>query len=205
MIGVFVYHDAAFQSVADVTMPSLRQYCQRHGYTLTIHCGGFGDRGRYYGFQKTELAQLLLRGVDALWVLDADTLITNFTIAVHTLIDSHHDVFAAHDVNGFNAGSYLIRNTDNAHFFLNAVGMASGRPGMDGEQPAMKELLDEGLAKFRQLPQNSINSYIYSEYGIDTDKGDWRKGDLLLHLPGRTNARRIELFTSPEIVDNIVR
>src|SRR4051812_34585584 len=99
-----------FDEVAAITVPAWQRYCARHGYDLTVHRGGFDDRTRQLGFQKTDLALHLLHGTDALLVVDCDVLVTNHTVKLETLMNGDHSMFATHDVNGFNAGVYLIRN-----------------------------------------------------------------------------------------------
>lgn len=206
-IRVFMLYTKEFDGVAAVTVPSWQRYCARHGYDLTIHRGGYGERERNIGFQKTELALNLLHGMDALMVVDCDVLVTNHTVKLESLLDNEHSMFATHDVNGFNAGVYLIRNTGQSLAFLYTVGCVADRKGVLGEQDAMRYLFDPGryddLVKI--LPQNSMNSYLYQEYGESRShaEGQWLAGDFLLHLPGITNERRIEIFNStlPEVVE----
>ena len=53
-----------------------------------------------------------------------------------------------------------------------------------------------------------MNSYLYTEYpdtnGAD-EPGHWQPGDFLLHLPGRSLERRVEIFNSPEIQSKIIK
>lgn len=201
-IGVFCLYTKEFDDVAEITVPAWQRYCQRRGYELTVHRGGYGERARNIGFQKTELALNILRGTDALLVVDCDVLVTNHTVKLQSLLDKEHTLFATHDANGFNAGVYLIRNTGDAMAFLYSVGAMEGKPGVLGEQDAMRDLFKTGRYEgfFKVLPQSAMNSYLYEEYRKERthEEGQWKIGDFLLHAPGRSNYRRVQLFTMVE-------
>lgn len=200
MISVICAYTKEFDALADVTMPILRAYCQKQDYDLTIHRGGFGNRDRQFGYQKTELVATILSRSDALFVVDADTLITNLHTKLESFLADDRGLFITKDENGINAGSYLIRNTALSQVFLRSVLGLEGAPSMLGEQDAMRWIFETGsfghLVHF--LPHPSINSYLYGEYGkIKThEEGQWQSGDFLLHLPGMTNEHRIDIFKS---------
>lgn len=213
MIVIFVYLTPNFQELADVTMPPLRKYCEQHGYRLVIHMDEkHQDDPRPFGFRKTEAAltelQRLPYGTGILCVMDADILITNHSIKLESFLDLEHDMWATHDVNGFNSGIYLIRATRGTAKLLEDAISRSSNIGVHGEQDALRDTLR--LIGFRDLlkivPHPSFNSYLYTEYGLTMEhhQGQWEKGDFCLHLPGRENSRRIEIFTSPEIQEEIV-
>lgn len=206
-IGVFTYYTAEFDALARVTQPHLRRYCARHGYDLTIHRGGFGDRSRNYGYQKTEMAAAVLRGVDALMVIDCDVLITNPRRQLEQFMDAEHFLFYNDDENGMNAGVYIICGGIESEPFLMDVISMSTESDYPGEQDAMRSLLNGKYKHIaRILPHPSLNSYLYGEYGKSKahEEGQWQQGDFSLHLPGMTNERRIEIFTDPAIQSSII-
>lgn len=200
MITALVAYTESFDALADVTVPVLRKYCHRQGYDLIVHRGGFGDQSRQFGFQKTELVASLLPGTGSLFVVDVDTMITNHDVRLESFMECDADVFFTRDCNGINAGSYLIRNSQFSRAFLNAAFSQSGKPEYPGEQDVMRELIELPQVKpgITILPHPSINSYLYHEYGQSKthEEGQWQPGDFLLHLPGMTNKRRIEIFRS---------
>lgn len=201
MITVLVAYTEAFDRVAYVTVPILHNYCQRHGYDLLIHRGGFGDRLQQFGFQKTALVRQVLRGTDAMFVLDVDTLITNLTIKLESFMGEEL-MYACNDENGLNAGSYIIRKNAYSDIFLGGVLKMEGAEGVLGEQDAMRDILKAEMFPFLKiLPHPAINSYRYDEYGKTKthEEGQWQQGDFLLHLPGMTNDRREEIFRSTVI------
>lgn len=213
MITVAAYCTPNFEALAAVTVPSVRRYCDRHGYGHRIwneESQSVDDRP--FGFRKTECALETLRamayGDDLLFVIDLDLLVTNHTIRLESFIDNEHDIFATHDQNGLNSGAYLIRHTLGTEKFLEDVISRWGQPGVFGEQDAMRDALRiEAFGNLlKVLPQSAFNSYLYGEYGAvrTHQEGQWKRGDFALHLPGMSNERRIDLFTSPEIQGAIV-
>lgn len=203
MITVLVAYTEAFDALAAFTVPILRCYCARHGYDLLVHRGGFGNRNRQFGFQKTELVRSVLRGTDAMLVLDVDTLITNHSSRIESMMGQEF-IGVCLDENGLNAGSYIIRRNPYSDVFLSAVVGMEGKPGVLGEQDAMRDILRAEMFPYlRLLPHPSINSYRYDLYGKTKthEEGQWQEGDFLLHLPGMTNERRLEVFRNTKITE----
>jgi hypothetical protein len=205
VITVFAFHSFGFDALAEVTIPPLRRYCVRHGYDLVLHRGGYGNRDRSPTIQKTEMILNLLPSVEMIFSVDVDALITNHTIKLESFLDEEHDFFSTHDVNGLNTGVYFIRNTPKGRAFLASTMASAGRADFPTEQDAIRMLLSLFYMGrfFKQLPHPSINSYHYAEYGMTKthEEGEHQPGDFILHLPGCTNERRIEVFNSTHIVE----
>lgn len=202
--GILVFYSADWQPLADVTLPNIRQYAARHGYSLTVHCGTFGDPSRLIGFQKTDLARALLPNFSSLWVIDLDLIVTNQAIRFESFMDNEHDFFICTDSNyGLNAGSYIVRNTPAAQAFLSSVIHYPVKEG-ECEQNAIQEILKHDwfndLSYF--LPHPSINSYEYRAYGETKtrEEGQWRKSDFVLHLPGMSTEQRLKIIKETEVV-----
>lgn len=213
MITAFAYYTPNFQALADVTLPNIRQYCERQGYGFIAHLDHNADEDpRPFGFRKTEQVLQCLRslqyGRDLILVLDIDLLVTNQTVRVESFLEDESDLFVTHDINGLNSGVYIIRSTIGMEKFLEDVIGRWGNPGVLGEQDAMRDSLRlESFASLRKIvPHPAFNSFLYEEYGIDRahEDGQWSKGDFILHLPGMSNEKRIELFTSPAIQGAII-
>jgi hypothetical protein len=204
-ISVFVYYDAAFEKLAAHTLPQIGYYCARNGYALTIHRGSFGYPNRLPCFQKTELAGALLPGTDVLCVMDLDALITNHHIRLESFLISDRTLFGCEDVNGFNAGVYMVRNTPEGRdlmMFANAYGKLA--PEGHGDQNAIRKWIEYNPSEYQKVPHPAFNSYLYGEYGETKthEEGQWEEGDFILHLPGMTNDRRIEIIKEiqPKII-----
>jgi len=203
MITLCAYFTPSFHALSEVTVPNIRRYCDRHGYRLLFWSDVDRPDGddRPLGFRKTERVLELLRASaagDILCVIDLDLLITNQTIRLESFLDDEHDLFFTHDVNGLNSGVYLVRATMGTRKFLEDAMARVGQPGVFGEQDAMRDsLLVDGFRNLTKIvPHPAFNSYLYEEYGPAKTpaEGQWEQGQFLLHLPGRSNERRIELF-----------
>lgn len=206
MISVLLFYDSRFDSVAGITLPWWKKYCTRHGYNLTIHRGTFGNRDRNISFQKTEMASSILPGCSLLFVVDLDTLPTNHTIQIERFCEPDFAIMACEDVNGMNAGAYIVNNNEAGRSMLAfATAYARMAPDGHGDQNAIRKWIEYNPEEFCRIPHPAFNSYLYEEYGERKthDEGQWKKGDFLLHLPGMNNERRVELFTQhiPDIIE----
>lgn len=212
MITIFAYITPNFYQLGEVTLPNIRKYRERHGYGFYLHDVQASNGDRPFGFAKMEAVLRLLKslryGEDAVFVMDLDILIMNHTIRLESFMDPEHDLFVTHDVNGFNAGAYLIRATLGMQKFLEDAIDRWGNPGVFGEQDAMRDSLRIGAFAnlLKVLPQSSFNSYLNKEYPetLGREEGNFEKGDFILHLPGMGQEKRIKIFTSPEIQNAIV-
>ena len=197
MTSVFLFYDERFDDVASITLPWWRRYCYRHNYDLTIHRGGYAHRIRNISFQKTEMAGAILPGTDLLLVADLDTLVTDQTRHLEEFIDPQHSLFGCEDINGFNAGVYMVRNCPEGRDLMEfAVAYGKCAPDGHGDQNAIRKWIDFNPHEYQRVPHPAFNSYLYQEYGEQRTRedGQWERGDFILHLPGMTNERRIKLM-----------
>ena len=206
--AIVTAYDDNYRPLAETVMPNSIEYCAKHGYGLFNY--KLEDSEVYSGFQKIEklLNLLLFGGVDLVWCIDIDVLITNHNIHIEKFIDTKHDFYITKDVNGINAGSFIIKNSDWSRWFLKKILSLQGM--FPCEQNAIEHILHKisGAESYcMMLPHPSINSYLYDEYGPNWgminggkeskpshEDGDWRKGDFALHLPGIPLERRIDIF-----------
>jgi hypothetical protein len=208
-IGVFCYHDEPYKCVADVTMPVLRRYCERHGYGLHVSENETTERGILW-----KLVPDLLGGMEHYdWVvhLNTDTLITNHSFRIDQLLNRHFVIPMVLNADlewTLNDGFLAVKNSDEGRWLLRETWGMFGAPNSlagnrDGKVTcplnaleAMHRTSRSAQAMMYVVPQNWCNSFLYTEYGLpETTPGHWQPGDFILHLPGRTNARRVELFT----------
>lgn len=211
-ITLLTQYDAPFAPVAALTDPVLREYTKRHGYNLveivnaTIHRSIVWDRFMY-------IASALDAGADVVAWFDADVLITNLHIRLENLFSLRYEGFTLAEVlceDGhprLNDGVVVVTNHSGGipelcrqiHAYPEAKGIYCG-------QDVLQAALDNGgtdpngfiqtYVPIRTAPHKAINSFLYTEYNMpETTPGHWTPGDFVLHLPGRTNERRVELFT----------
>jgi hypothetical protein len=198
------------------------EYCARHGYDLHVKTDNFTmasvhpvtwDRLRF-------MFNLLKTGkYDWIWTVGTDTLVTNMTVKLETLIDpAFHFVISCEWCSPMQADSFLTRCSPEGstyiEYILSKFGEFKAHPWV--EQAAMLECKDRFKDIIKILPQRAMNSYdykLYMEMYPDTEKvkegtdyfgqsGQWQPGDFLIHWPGLKLHHRLQLVEeyTPKIV-----
>lgn len=193
--------------LGNLVIPNMQAYCKKHGYHFDIWV-----IPPKFEFEKIKMILNLLEdGIDTIFCLDLDTLITNHNIKVESFLDDDHDFYLTKDINTWNTGSIIVRNTEWAQDWLDYILNHQGE--IENEQTViMRDMRVGDLPKVRVLSHPSINSYPYEEYAPTWgliegwepttgskekpthEQGDWQVGDFVAHLPGLPVARRIEIF-----------
>lgn len=122
-IAVITSWDAKYQPIADVTLPILRAYCERHAYTLhtgTYHTDPsridtYGDRG------KIDLFNQVYDSHDLVMWLDVDAIVMNHDKVVEDCISPSTPFVWTFDMNGPCSGFWIARCVDLVHHALNVV------------------------------------------------------------------------------------
>lgn len=213
------------QEYADIARTTLYEnkadYARRWGYDLAVltevnpdfafqdsHVGGMTwDRLR----EAVKVAKT--RQYDWIYIVGADTLITNMTIPLSSLIDDAFHFIIANDCNEWNADSFLFRCAPEGIGFMEDVLAQFDRLKNHCwvEQQAMIEVRDRHPGIWKTLPQRAMNSYNYDLYpakggrdGKDFfgNDGQWQPGDFLIHWAGLTpEVRREQIaIVLPQII-----
>lgn len=228
MYAMITHHDAGYQKLADLTWHQNKLlYAEQHGYATYAKTEDFytaNDKGIMSGFEKIYIAKDILSDypdVEWLWWTGTDSMITNFSTRIEDKIDNNYHFMICVDVNGINADSFLVRNTDQGRQFIDhllaletecskfwdaeqrAICYALGFPGT-GEPgwPFGSHLTvcDQYKNIVKVLPQRYMNSFHYPlyHYTDHRDKlginGNWGFGDWLIHWPGCTLDGRVQLY-----------
>lgn len=198
-IAVLCQHDEPFRPVADITVPVMREWCDRHGYDFILNTDP-PQRSivwdRYRHLAETD-------GYDWLMHLDADVLLTNHHIRVEDLLpQAGWAVLCANEREdgGFyiNDGVAVFSGDLSDRLILREVFKEQDPCYKCGQDVIQDAWLDEKTYwdYITLLPQKCLNSFLYEEYGMPTTTpGQWSQGDFALHLPGISNHRRVELLT----------
>jgi len=195
-IGVYTQYNSAFKPIADITVPVLSEYCSKHGYHLSAMSNQPVKRSIIW-----DRVLCLLENMEKHdWVvhMDTDVLVTDLEVKLEDLIHPKCHLMLSADQNGINDGILFVRNSPEARMILSTVWQDFGRTGVHCAQDALRDLIASSEVVRTMVyvaPQARFNSYLYTEYGMGEDTpGHWRKGDFILHLPGRSNERRVELL-----------
>ena len=194
-------------------------YCEKHDYKyhLLDSTERFDDNDNfqydklgylpkeYYGHVYTKvngIQKLLYNYPEYSWLMwcDADTLITNFNTKIESFLDDKYHFIIASVFNGINAGIFCIRNSKEGRAYID--NMLRYRSYFMHEQDFIIKTLDMYKNIIKIVPQKTFNSFCFSD-GLHTDapsskdtfglEGQWAPGDFLMHWPGSTTDRRIEL------------
>lgn len=211
-IGLLTAYYENYKSLANLVVPNLQGYCMKQGYGLYNYI--LPEEGAHYSFKRMEMLRKLFdyHKIDVILCTDIDILITNYNIKIESFLDDKHDFFITKDVNGINAGNFIIRNTEWSRSFLDFI--LSKKDSFSNDQNVLESIKDDIFwkPKIKILPHPSINSYHYHEYGENwgvigdrkierptEEEGDWQAGNFLLHLPGIPLEKRIEILKGVEV------
>lgn len=223
MYALVELHDNNYQPLADLTWDQNKVlYAEEHGYKVFCKTDNFKENASI-GFQKIHYIRELLDlhpEVEWFWWTGTDTLVTNFGTRIEDRIDTRYHFIIAVDVNGINADSFLVRNTEEARLYLDrvisleqesyqfwdteqwAMARALGFPGTgDPSWPFGEDLVVNNEFKdiVKIVPQRYMNSFNYQlyHYTDHRDKlgwdGNWQLGDWLIHWPACSLEYRLQL------------
>jgi len=191
-------HTPNYQPLADLTWDqNKKRYCEKWGYDAIAKTDNFKYPVNQISFERTELIIELLESGKYDWIhaVGCDTMITNFTISLESLVDDHSHFIIAHDCYNINNDSFLAKATPECINWLKYIVSVREtyltRAWFD--QQAMIDSIDQIKPWLKIVPQKIMNSYNYDLYpGIyphvlkkDSfgNDGQWSPGDFLIHWP----------------------
>ncbi len=187
----------SFSPVALRTRANHQAYADAHGYGYVHQEWEDGELSWAKPGLILEILESDPRIPRVIWI-DSDAVFTN----MDTPIPETSGVTMSCDVNGLCAGVMLLENTVEVRALLYAV--STSGPQLFPENPwsdqmALRFFLAgppyDRLLKLRH--QRAMNSYWPGAYSYPgAEKGHWQEGDWILHLPGLSHERRIEILTS---------
>lgn len=189
LLSILTISSKSYWELFKLTTPNKLNYCLKYGFTLhAVHSENVWR-------QKLQLD--VLKYCDWLWFLGADTIITNYNIDAKSLCYSNADFVIGLDEYGINNDSFFIRNCPKSMEFLTKVLFLLNR-SYPNDQEAMKQVIkDMPEYRVKIVNQKLLNSYYNLEYGrpLTAERGNWEKGDLVLHTPGIHDiSRRYEIL-----------
>ena len=194
------------QELADLTVPNLEEYCNRHRYTLKI-IEIENDKWEYEKHKWFKRRFEEFPETDLIWYKDVDSIITNMSIPITDFIDDSSSFYLTKDFTELNGGSVIIKNTEVGRLFNQTVlenkDMFQNEQNFYNSMPML--MMGENIMK--PLKHPSINSYNYSlypeckDYVGKEDLGDWVDGkSFVLHVPALQMKDRIEILKNAKII-----
>ncbi len=200
-----------YSELAAITIPVMEKYCSKHNYNLiALKIPQLQDNS--YGFEKIRQLKNIINDYDAILCIDPDALITSHEIKIEDFIKDHHSLYISKDINGFNAGVFIVTNTEWTDGLLNYILSLKGE--FNNEQEAIEELYSpDSLIKELTFP-NNLQSIPYEFYaptwgsikgtqkGKPThDEGCWEPLDFICHVPGLALNERINILRNIKIIE----
>lgn len=207
-----------FNNLLDLTWPNKQNYCHKHGYQLFNESRTSLDTSRPPSWSKIRAAQRLLKEEQCDWVfwMDADTVIMNSNKRIEDFLPTAETgidlIITIQKDNGWNAGAWLIRNTDWSMQFLDhwwsmREYVQPKGLGVSGDNSALKAYLasmdPDTFSKHIAVPPrclfNSVTKWVQKDDPpLDTaeqiHKYQWymhqefyHKGDFVAHVAGVSN------------------
>jgi hypothetical protein len=225
-ICIYTFHSKTYAPLAELTETNKREYAARHGYDFRGDLIPDGPGQMHIGFARVQrILGLIERSLnwgakgkpiyDWIFATGCDSMITNFTITLESIIGMtessgrHPDVIAGTDAIGWNADSFIIRCNERAAKYFTAVmgGMETYLQHPFAEQSALNALRE--MAMVCDAPQRVMNSYDYWHYrgfggkyleGVDAmgNDGKWQQGDFVIHWPATSLELRLKLAREME-------
>jgi len=169
-------------------------YCRYWGCKLIVD--GIQDTTRTPVWSKLLTLREAMdkhRDIEWFWWLDADSVIMDPYLAVtKSIIDSipagedRHFIIAK-DCLGFNAGSFMVRNSLWSRLFLSLLYLPDFSEKFFFAEQGTIQYFFESTPYIKQylhlVPLRSFNSFTFDACG-DRDRFAYRPGDLLIHLAG---------------------
>ncbi|KAJ7562054.1 hypothetical protein O6H91_03G053400 [Diphasiastrum complanatum] len=209
----------SFEGLMELITPNKQSYVQRHGYDF-IDASDLLDRRRPPSWSKILAVRKHLPQYDWIFWNDADSLVTNPSIALEDIIsatvgsvdfEDMPDFIVTEDVTGVNAGMFFLRNSKwsldfldlwwNQTSFIKPIGECKS-----GDNDALKYLMkimpEKEKEKHIWIPymQCVFNSNLWrpswksSHRLITLTKSVWQgsysRGDFMVHLAGIDNKRK---------------
>lgn len=211
-------HNDGYADLAELTYKQNKLvYAERHGYIVVAKTSNF-DPTYDINFEKMKIIlELFEQRPDVEWAqwLDCDAMITNYTIKLESLVDNNYHFIIAEDINGLNAGSFLVKNSTEGRAYLQMIldSMPIYRHHNWHEQQCINETYNTYKNIIKVVDQKHFNCYNYDLYAAHYthdekwkrfyDAGQWHHGDFIMHWPGVEHNARIQM--AKEMLNNIVQ
>ena len=200
-IAIISMYNEVHQDLGKETWPNKVAYADLHGYQSYVKTDGWTKTPIH--FEKlVHMLDVMDKNpeLDWVWWLDNDAIITNYDRKVEDLLDDDAHVIITVDHASLNAGSFMVRNSQQGRGWLNHI-LSLESHYKDNRWPEQQPMTDTYISFkdiIKVLPQRSMNSYDYKMYGVPGidltwQSGQWEPGDFVLHVPALPNPTRIAI------------
>lgn len=181
--------DTGFASLAEITLPILVKYCEKHSYALKTEMNPNGD----IYWKRTEMLLDTLPHFDVAVWMDTDALVTNHTKRIEWFLPEGKNLCVSSDKNGINDGVLIVNRGSEP--LLHSLLRLRGGPGIHAPQDALQLL--KSAPNIRVVPNKLFNAF-----PVECEGDAWEPGDMILQMPGINRERRLAIASAaiPQIV-----
>jgi hypothetical protein len=191
------------KELADISFSSYINYCLLNGVRL-----------ERYKIEKTErppswykiefILDNFADGIDWVMWVDADTFLVNEKYSLYDLIENKgegSEIIISKDINDFNCGVMLWKNTDKNCEILKAMwNEVDFIHHIWWEQASFINLYNNNYLGMQEttkiVPQKEINAFHYSLYGSTHEEGQLNEDSFIFHLPGMEYHNKLSVIKS---------
>jgi len=203
MITILTFYEEGFENckaIGELAIANREEYGLYHGYFQVVKTTPYGDATRFYAVQRLNYLRdnLLSFKTPFVWVLNITSIITNLEKPVYPVVQDNASshVWMSRDVFNWNAGSFIIRRSDEAVEWLDRVLLETPNCINEPWHEQAAIITEETRNPFiTEVPQRAINSYDERLYARQvSNSSQWEPGDLVLSLPGLPYGQRLDIM-----------
>lgn len=175
------YHDSNYKNLANITIPILKKYCEKHNYTFKSRNESYLTQGRPSSWAKINaIKEEFEKTNDWIFWIDTDAIITNHQTNIKDIIDENYSyIFSPDGSVWISACCFLMKKTESSIKLLNKM--------WDQPNEVINHCWWENLALMKVLESDSelTKTCKIIEYKkIFSQIDDWKKGDFIMHIGG---------------------
>jgi hypothetical protein len=201
-VSVITCWSPSMEAVAQLTTPTHREFAERNNFAYESRAVP-QDEGAVWDKIAMISDHLSQEAFDYVFWIDVDAAVTNPGFDLSALAASHPDksVIATADIHGLNMGVALYRRnllTRQLHYAVAGHGKKLFEGYHTPEQFSYNHFLahEPYLGVLGIVSQRTMNSYWRGAYEYPgAESAWWEPGDFVLHTPGLSNERRVEIFS----------
>jgi len=195
-LTIVTAYTSNIQELSDISYDSLVQYGTKH--RIPVNRELLVNLERPASWYKIKCILDAFKHSEYVMWIDSDTIIVNYNFDITEILNSS-EIYVSRDINGINCGVMIWKNTTNSIEILNKIwSMTEFLNHHWWEQAAFRKLYDANYNKMQTITeivdQSKINAYDYSLYGLSYPQGQICDSSMILHLPGLSLQRRIEIL-----------
>lgn len=220
------FYTSDYQPLVDVTGPVKDAYCARHGYRHIVRSTSYRPVPGYYAYDRLAFIRDLFFGglpegkdIDVILCLNSHAQVMTHSITIESFLEQGKDFYIAADVNGLNAGVFILRKSEWLKTWLDFALANEAHYSQHEwfEQRCFQENWQrpEFKSHIMLVDQWLLNSYDWTHYNWPTTTpGQFRKGEsFIFHVPGQSvrvggNLSRLDsrimVFSSAEVKESII-